>query len=72
MNKLATRLTISTSLIRKYLPLIYLAPDILRRVLTGQLPPSVTLQNLLDAAQHLDWGRQRRYLRLNVAPVSAA
>lgn len=72
MNELADQLTISTSLIRKYLPLIYLAPDILRRVLTGQLPPSVTLQNLLDAAQHLDWSRQRRYLRLDVAPVEAA
>ncbi len=31
---------------------------------TGHLPPSLTLTNLLQAAEHLDWQAQHLYLNL--------
>ena len=60
--ELANRLNVSNSLIRKYLPLTNLSPQILKCALTGNLPPSRTLLNLLSAAQHLDWQKQATYL----------
>jgi len=41
-----------------------LSSTILKRALTGHLPPRVTLTNLLQAAEHLDWQAQRTYLNL--------
>ena len=64
-TQLAKNLNISDSQIRKYLPLIYLGPNILKRALNGTLPPSVTLVNLLKAAQQLDWQRQAAFLGLD-------
>ena len=64
LTQLAERLGMSTSYVRKYLPLINLSPDILKRALTGQLPPRITLLNLLEAAKHLDWMKQSAYLGL--------
>ena len=64
-TQLAKDLNVSDSQIRKYLPLIHLGPDILKRALKGTLPPSVTLVNLLKAAQQLDWQKQAVFLGLD-------
>ena len=65
IKTLATQLGTTPSRIHKYLPLINLSPAILKRALTGQLPPSLTLVNLLQAAEHLDWQKQHIYLSLD-------
>ena len=64
MAQLARQIGRSESQIRKYLPLINLAPDILKRALTGHLPPSVTMLNLLAAVRNLDWQHQAHFLGL--------
>lgn len=64
LPQFASRMGISASLIRKYLPLINLSPEILKRALTGNLPSRVTMQNLLAAARDLDWSKQARFLGL--------
>ena len=64
ISALAKELNMSDGRIHKLLPLTWLAPDILKRALVGELPPSFTLNDLLAAAEHLDWHAQRRYLSL--------
>ena len=65
IQALATQLSTTASRIHKYLSLINLSPTILKRALTGHLPPRVTLTNLLQAAEHLDWQAQHIYLNLD-------
>ena len=65
IKTLANQLGTTASRIHKYLSLINLSPAILKRALTGHLPPSLTLVNLLQAAEHLDWQKQRIYLHLD-------
>ncbi len=67
VSQLANRLGVSGSNIRKYLPLVYLSSDILKRALTGQLSASVTMKNLLAAARYLDWRHQAHLLGLKQA-----
>jgi hypothetical protein len=38
--------------------LTQLGPQVLKLALSGRLPPSRTLKDLLEIAQHLDWSRQ--------------
>jgi len=38
--------------------LTQLGPQLLKLALSARLPPSRTLNDLLEAAQHLDWSRQ--------------
>ncbi len=64
MSQLAHQLGVSKSNVCKYLPLINLSPDILKQALTGRLPASVTMKNLLAAARHLDWQHQAHFLGL--------
>jgi len=64
LAQLAKQQNVSVSQIKKLLPLINLEPNILRRALTGELPPSLTLKHLLDASKFLDWQRQLTYLGL--------
>ena len=54
----AERAGIVPSRVHLILVLTHLSPAILRSVLTGTLGSSVTLADLLRAAQHLDWSRQ--------------
>ena len=65
IKALARQLGTTASRIHKYLSLINLSPAILKRTLTGQLPPSLTLVNLRQAAEHLDWQEQHIYLSLD-------
>jgi site-specific DNA recombinase len=62
---LAKQLNTTASRIHKYLSLINLSPAILKRALFGHLPPRVTLTNLLQAAEHLDWQAQHIYLNFD-------
>jgi len=68
LTQLANRVGFSESQIRKYLPLINLSPDILKRALTGHLPPRVNMMSLLAAARHLDWQQQTQFLGLDQSP----
>ncbi len=54
----------------KLLPLIYLSPEILRHALIGTLAPSITLSDLLQAAEQLDWNHQAQSLGLNRAEIT--
>lgn len=64
IERVSDRLPVSERRVRKILPLILLSPDILKQTLTGNLPPSITLDDLLHAAEHLDWAKQRQDLGL--------
>jgi len=61
----ADKTGLNASRTHKYLSLISLRPAILKRALTGHLPPRATLTNLLQAAEYLDWQTQRIYLNLD-------
>ncbi|MEO0477256.1 MAG: recombinase family protein, partial [Planctomycetota bacterium] len=54
INQLAEQEGCSRQFFYKYLRLINLGPDLLKLVLTGHLPPRITLIDLLKAANHLD------------------
>lgn len=70
--KLARHLGLSKSTVHKYLPLTQLGPRVLDMALSGHLPPSMTLQDLLTAASMLDWQKQIVYLRLEQIPGRTA
>lgn len=55
---MAKQAGITATRVRSILTLTQLSPAILRSVLTGAIGSSVTLADLLRAAQHLDWSRQ--------------
>ncbi|UYV13445.1 MAG: hypothetical protein NCW75_03970 [Phycisphaera sp.] len=55
---------IARTRILKLLPLVNLGPEVLRNALTGTLAPSITLNDLLEAAKHPDWAHQARALGL--------
>lgn len=65
VRQLAAKQHTSESRVHKYLPLLNLGPEILKRSLKGTLPPSITLANLLRAARYHDWQKQRVYLNLD-------
>jgi hypothetical protein len=58
LTELARSEGITEARVRRLLPLTHLGPAILKQALTGELPPSVTLNDLLSAARSLDWQRQ--------------
>lgn len=62
IESVAQRAGVSAGRVHSILPLAQLSPTILRSVLTGSLGSSVTLLDLLRAAQHLDWSRQAQAL----------
>jgi hypothetical protein len=64
LSELARLQGLSESWIRRLLPLTHLGPEILKAALTGFLPPSLTLNDLLAAAENLDWSKQSRALGL--------
>lgn len=51
----------------EFLPLVQLGPQVLTAALRGTLPPSVTLDDLFEAAKDPGWSRQARQLRLPAA-----
>mgnify|MGYP003629802363 FL=1 len=59
---------IARSRILQLLPLTQLSPEVLRYVLSGTLPSSITLDDLLTASKQLDWDRQAAELGINAAP----
>lgn len=68
LTELARSEGITEASIRKLLPLTHLGPEILKRALTGDLPLSLTLNDLLSAARNLDWKKQSRELGLADQP----
>ncbi|MBL4699890.1 MAG: hypothetical protein JKX85_01400 [Phycisphaeraceae bacterium] len=68
--RLARHMGVSKSMVHKYLPLTQLSPRVLHLALSGQLPSSVTLQDIIKTANFLDWKKQVAYLRLDQIPVS--
>ncbi|WP_428387687.1 hypothetical protein [Mucisphaera sp.] len=60
----ATKIGLHKARVQKLLPLTYLGPQILKAVLTGTLSPRITLNDLLQAARHLDWDQQAKMLGL--------
>ncbi|MEM9111449.1 MAG: recombinase family protein [Planctomycetota bacterium] len=65
IKKLAKQEGYIEQLLYKYLRLINLGPDLLKLALSGHLPPRITLNDLLKAADHLDWQAQFEYLNLD-------
>jgi site-specific DNA recombinase len=62
IESVAQRAGVSAGRVHSILTLTQLSPTILRSVLTGALGASVTLADLLRAAQQLDWSRQAQAL----------
>jgi len=58
VESVAQRAGLTATRVHSILTLTHLSPSVLRSVLTGALGSSVTLADLLRAAQHLDWSRQ--------------
>ena len=58
----ARRTGVAESRLHKLLPLIYLSPKPLDAILTGTLSPRITLGDVLEAENHLDWSAQERHL----------
>jgi DNA invertase Pin-like site-specific DNA recombinase len=58
VESVAQRAGLTATRVHSILTLTHLSPSILRSVLTGALGSTVTLADLLRAAQHLDWSRQ--------------
>lgn len=58
---------VSRTRVRKLLPLTRLGPNVLCHALTGTLPSSITLDDLLVASKQLDWTRQATELGINEA-----
>lgn len=70
LEELAERYGRSKSNIFKLLPLARLGPAVLRAVLTGAIAPSTTLNDLIAAAEHLDWDKQARHLGIGASDSS--
>ncbi|MDX9912936.1 MAG: recombinase family protein [Phycisphaerales bacterium] len=64
IESLATTLGITAGRVHAMLSLTRLGPSVLRAALTGNLPPSTSLADLLRAAKDLDWEVQQRALGL--------
>ncbi|NUQ66916.1 MAG: recombinase family protein [Phycisphaerales bacterium] len=62
IESVAVRAGVTAGRVHSILTLTQLSPTILRSVLTGSLGSSVTLLDLLRAAQRLDWSRQAQAL----------
>ncbi|MEM1424011.1 MAG: recombinase family protein, partial [Planctomycetota bacterium] len=62
IRQFASRTGIARTRIMRLLPLTQLGPESLGHALRGTLPPSVTLEDLLRAADDLDWSRQTQSL----------
>ena len=54
----------SKSRVHALLTLAHLGPAVIRAVLTGRHPATMTLADLIAAARHLDWQRQVQMLRI--------
>lgn len=62
---------IARSRIMQLLPLIHLGPKVLSHALSGTLPSTITLDDLLIAAKQLDWAKQTDELGLSASPNAA-
>ncbi len=58
VESVAQRAGLTATRVHSILTLTHLSPSILRSILTGALGSTVTLADLLRAAQQLDWSRQ--------------
>jgi len=61
---IARRVKLTKSRICQMLRLTHLGPDVIARIMRAELPANISLDNLLDAAKHLDWNEQLRVLKL--------
>ncbi len=64
IEHLARSVNLSPARIKHLLTLTHLSPEILRAALTGTLPSSTTLDDLIDAGRRLDWVKQAERLSL--------
>lgn len=60
IGDLAAKAGFTQRIVRKNLPLAFLAPSILTAVLDGQIPAAVSVSNLTDGSLPLSWAEQRR------------
>ena len=64
IERVAERFGFTDAWARALLDITALSPRILNAALTGTLPPTVTLKDLREAAEHLDWSLQEAALRV--------
>jgi len=64
LSVFASRNGLSDSWLNRLLVLTRLSPEILKHALRGTLPPGVGLDDLMAAAQRLDWSSQAKQLGL--------
>ena len=64
IERVSARFGFTDAWARALLDITALSPRILNAALTGTLPPTVTLKDLREAAEHLDWSLQEAALRV--------
>jgi len=64
IRQLAARVGLTESRVNRVLLLTRLSPAILKRALSGTLPPGIGMDDLIAAAYHLDWSRQAKLLHI--------
>jgi hypothetical protein len=65
IDELARRAKVERKQVRTMLRLAFLAPDIQRAMLTGQLPQSLSLTALLEMDLPASWAGQRQLLGIH-------
>ncbi|MFO0858271.1 MAG: recombinase family protein [Phycisphaerales bacterium] len=64
IESIARRTRHSVARVKQLLTLTQLSPRVIRAALTAGLPPRLTLNDLIETAQQLDWRQQERLLGL--------
>jgi hypothetical protein len=64
IRQLAERIGLTESRVNRVLLLTRLSPAILKRALSGTLPPGIGIDDLIAAAYHVDWSRQAKRLHI--------
>ncbi len=62
INKIAREFNVEQSYFYKQLRLIYLSPFVIDALLTGELPESITIAQLINVAQEPLWAKQHEML----------
>jgi len=68
LESVAPRTHHSVARVKQLITLTQLAPRVLRAALTAGLPPRLTVSNLIEVAQQLDWRQQKTLLGLAKKP----
>jgi len=64
MGEIAKSEGVTQRFIAHRIQLAFLAPDIMRRIISGDIPDTLTLESFKNRRVPLDWQSQRHYFQL--------